>query len=185
MALPEIKLPSGLPFFLAQDHAIELEPVFDDQVRLTGLTRRRRLRTRAHRLQTVSLLLKADEAAAFWDWYERDLRAGALPFSAQIADESGVAMYWRAEWVEPPHAIGMHLGRWRITGRLRLGFDEPTVDGPTRSSFEAKVFVGLRGAAVVSVQKMFQAEVAAGLTGAANLTPESRSLAAEIVVGMN
>lgn len=182
MALPEIKLPSGLPYFLADGHAIELEPVFDDQTRQTGLTRRRRIFTKAHRIQTVSLLLEEDEAAALYDWYERDLKAGSLAFSAQIADESGVAMYWTAEWITSPQYVGMHLGKWRVTGKLRLGFDAPTIDGPVRSSFIANVFVGLKGSATISVQKLFEAEVVVALSGSANTFNAPRNFEAEIEV---
>lgn len=184
MALPEVTLPRGLPFFLAADHGFTLESAYAKIPRPNALTRSRRLFTRSVRIQSVAMVLEADEAQAFVEWFDDDLDAGARPFSAQIAAPDGSPLWYGCEWVEPYQATAMARGRWRIEGRVRLSGEPPTVDGPVRSAFRAEVFVPLTGFARVTAAKVFAAEVSVPLTGSVE-PPEVRDLAAEITVGLS
>lgn len=179
MALPELTLPASLPCFLASGHAIEVWPVHAYVPRATGLTRTRRRFRDAPRVQTVSMLLDEDEAAEFRDWFERDLIAGSRHFSARVMNESGVALWWDAVWSEPPVYVAMPRGFWRVSGRLVLGIETPTVDGPVRGSMRAEIRAPLTGDASIEVGKPFAAEVVAALLGEVT-APELRLLAAEV-----
>lgn len=183
MALPEITLPRGFPYFLAANHGFGLVWAFVSIPRVTGLTRSRRVRRRNLRIQDVALVLNETEAAQFVSWFERDLRVGSLPFSAQIMTADGRPLWWGCEWVAPPSHTAMHLGRWRIEGQVRISGDPPTIDGPVRSSFVSSPRITLQGVARPSVEKNFGAEISVGMIGVI-APPDAREFAAEITIGI-
>lgn len=180
MALPDLKLPGGLPYFLASGHAIEVREVFGNSTPTTGHSRKRRKFTIAPRVQSVSLLLEGHEMKVLHDWFERDAAAGSRPFSAFVMTEGGAPMWWEAMWFEPYTTSALARGRFRLNGRLLLT-GEPSLDGPGRSSFGSRVSVPATGAAMPSVGRPFSGRVSVAAFGSVPVQHDRR-LAGRITI---
>jgi hypothetical protein len=118
MALPELKLPSGVPNFVAPSQAVEAFGAYAAVPMGSGHGRQRRIkRTAPRRVSVTSHLLTGAQMTALDAWFEDDLRAGALPFSAQLSNVGTGTLWWPAFWVAPWKAQATN-GRWRVNGQL-------------------------------------------------------------------
>lgn len=164
MTLPTLTAPVSAPVFLAEGHGIEEDPVFTDVQVASGHARRRRVFTVAERVVSVRWLLEAAQMAAVDDWFENTLQAGALSWSAQVANQAGPGLvWWEARWLAPPQFEMLHLGRGLVSGQLFL-VGEPSEAGPETGVLRAEMLARLldvRGN--VSVPKVLAMEVLAAL----------------------
>lgn len=129
MALPTILAPAGTPVFLAEGHAIALRNVYAPVRFAKGTARQRRVVTAQQRIVAVEWLLSGAQMADVEQWYEQTLDAGAIEFSARVANQGAGLLYWRARWLEFQTEM-MHLGRGRVSGKLLLT-GTPQVEVPT------------------------------------------------------
>lgn len=169
MALPELTLPDGTPAFLADGHAIELMPMYADVGMRTGHDRRRRVYTVVPRTVSVGLQLTAAQMAALHDWFEGPLQAGAMQFSAQVANQGPGLLWWNARFVEPYTADAGDAGAsFRVQARLLLVGDG-SVTGPYVPAMQAAVQIALSGAVVLTVPVALAAGVTVALLPATPL----------------
>ena len=180
MALPDLKLPTGTPFFLASGHAIELRDQFGNNSPTSGHSRKRRIFTSTPRIQTVGLFLERDEMKAVHDWFEKDANAGALPFSAFVMTEGGSPMWWEAMWLEPYSTSALPRGRFRLNGRLLLTGD-PSLDGPGRTSFSTRISIPATGSAAPSVGRPLSTRISIPASGSIPIE-HHRALAARVII---
>jgi len=118
--------------FLAAGHGIEEDSVYAAVQMASGHSRQRRRWTVPERVVSVSWLLKGEAQIAEVDeWFDITLEAGALPFSAQVANQgSGSALlWWRARWLAGWQFEMIPGGFCRVTGQLFLT-GEGSEDGP-------------------------------------------------------
>lgn len=123
MPLPQLTLPDGFPCFLLEGHELQKASQYAHPKFQTGHSRARRIWTVGEKTVEVGLLLEADQAAEFYDWFEGPLTDAGGWFSAHVAndeDDLSDALWYRAEFQAPPREEPMHLGRWRIAATLRL-----------------------------------------------------------------
>ena len=150
MSLPELTLPDGTPAFLADGHSIELMPMYADVPMRTGHDRRRRVYTIVPRIVSVSLEVTAAQMLAFHTWFEGSLQAGAVEFSAQVANQGPGLLWWRARFVSPYTAeAGEGGGVFRITASLLLT-GTGSVTGPYTPNLYAASQTALTGSIVLT-----------------------------------
>jgi len=155
MALPAILLPEGTPAF-TREHEFELQPAFGDQPMQTGSARRRRVWRSPPRVASVALELNVAQMAAFDDWYEQTLQAGARDFSAPVANLGTGIMWWQARFVgggqgSPPYNVELLDGaqQYKVTTKLLL-LGEGSLTPPATSVLTGSVAFDLLGAASIS-----------------------------------
>src|SRR4051794_1500248 len=134
MALPEILVPIGVPPYRANGHARARGNAHADVPMGTGHGRKRPIRTARPRFADVTARLSAAAAVLHEAWYEDTLKAGTLPFAAELFGfGTSSTEWWSATWDKPPKytpaAGGFHI----LTGRLRLT-GEPSLTGPVSTS---------------------------------------------------
>jgi len=61
-----------------------------------GNSRTRRMMTRAERREQCSLRLTAAQLPVFHEWFENTIKAGELPFAAQVANLGAGTRWWDA-----------------------------------------------------------------------------------------
>jgi hypothetical protein len=164
--LPELQLPAGLPCFLVQGHNADVPGPYDDVDMAAGSNRRRRVFTTAPREVDVQMILEAAQSAALRAWWEGPAQAGALTFAAHVRNQGPGMRWWEAMWVQPYALEGMHKGRWRLSGRLRL-YGAPSTSPPTRTSMAARISVPFQGAGTLSVGRPMAASILATIDAAA------------------
>lgn len=182
MALPAITLPGGFPCWLAAGHDSERDPVYAHTPMRTGHTRQRRVYTTAPETRSVSMILNESQALRFHEWFESDLLAGDLEFSARVHMFGPGMGWWPARFVEPYKAepmAAMHGILWRITAQLTLR-GEPSDEGPELSTLEAEISVPLVGLAIATSESRMGAEIMVPLN--AYVLQGFESLEAEILV---
>lgn len=168
MALPELLLPPGTPAFLADGHGIDLVPLHADTPMRTGHARRRRVYTSAPRLVSVGLQLSQAQMTAFDDWYERVLQAGALSFTAAVANQGAGLLYWQARFegsysAQPNDAAAC----WTVSATLRL-IGDGSVSAPVATSLADDVTVALVGTASLVISNSLADDVIVALLSASN-----------------
>lgn len=196
MALPTIVAPSAAPAFLAAGHEVIETSAFTEVPVGTGHARLRRQRTTTERIVTVRWFLEADALQAVEAWFENDLKAGSLAFSARVANQDGSGMvYWAARWIDFQAEL-LHYGRGRVSGRLFL-IGEPSLVGPELGEIALEATVALRGDATATIpvdmafealieleatsaDVTFQLEASVGLTGSAVLLLTELALEASV-----
>lgn len=164
--LPELQLPAGLPCFLVQGHAAAVAGPYDDVDMAAGSNRRRRVFTTAPREVDVQMILNAAQSAALRDWWETAAQAGALTFAAHVRNQGPGMRWWEAMWTQPYALEGMHKGRWRLSGRLRL-YGAPSSDPPTRTTMAARIAAPFQGGAQLSVGRPMAASILVTIDAAA------------------
>jgi hypothetical protein len=169
MPLPGITLPGGFPAWLVDPHTSELDPVYAGVPMRTGHHRLRRVYTTAPEMRQVSLQLLEAQATQFHAWFENDLQAGALTFSARVANRGPGVVWFEARFVgDPPYeATPMHIAGgigWRITATLRLT-GEPQLSPPETGELASHVLIGLHGQAIGTTQKNLSSHVLVALQG--------------------
>ena len=111
MSLPSLTIPAGLPMWLVSGYEVAPGAVYANAAMSTGHSRTRRVYSVAERAEKASLLLTKDQLATFHAWYENDLQAGSLPFSAQFANLGPGTRWFDAlmvgEYTGTPHPGGM------------------------------------------------------------------------------
>lgn len=149
--MPEIVLPTGLPAWLIDGHASDLEDAYAHTPMRTGHHRLRRVYRQPPEVRAVSLQLLEEQAAVFHAWFEDDLLAGEREFAARVANRGPGIVWYAARFVgNPPYeATPLHLEGgvgWRIQARLLLtGAPQPAA--PSLSSMWAFNYVTLTGRA--------------------------------------
>lgn len=162
MALPELTLPAGTPAFSA-DHTIELVPLYADIPMATGHSRRRRVYTTVPRSVNVKLDVTNAQMLAIHDWFEGPLKAGALEFSAQVANQGPGLLWWRARFVEPYTADAHESGlSFFVNGKLLLT-GTGSVVGPYVSAVGAVTSIALAGSATLTAPINLSADTLVGL----------------------
>ena len=182
MSLPAITLPGGFPCWLAAGHQSARDPVYAHTPMRTGHTRQRRVYTTAPETRSVSLMLTESQAQRFHAWFESDLLAGELEFSARVHLFGPGMGWWPARFVEPYKAEPMAAKGgmlWRITAQLSLR-GEPSDVGPELAYMAAEIVVPLQGRAALDVDARLFAEIRVPL--AAYVLNDFEGLAAEILV---
>lgn len=182
--MPQIRLPAGTPCFLAAGHGITPDSVYADVRMRTGHARKRRIYTSAPRVVDVAWVLEAEQMTAVDAWYEDVLLAGERAFAAQVKAQGPGKLWWRARWVEPYEAEAMHLGRWRVTGRLLLtGVGQ--VEDPYIPEMEVEFGAALTATAVLTVVPLLGVEFGAALTGTATPTDALWTQSGEFILTQN
>lgn len=182
MSLPAITLPGGFPCWLAAGHESARDPVYAHTPMRTGHTRQRRVYTTAPETRNVSLMLNESQVLRFHDWFESDLLAGELEFSARVHMFGPGMGWWPARFVEPYKAEPMAAKDgmlWRVTAQLSLR-GEPQDEGPELSTLSAEFVVALQGRAVITSEARMATEIRVPLTG--YVLQGFESLEAEIIV---
>lgn len=163
MALPELTQPDGTPAFLADGHAIELVDQYADTGVVTGHDIRRRVYTTTPRLVSVGLQLTAAQMLAWHQWYEGPLQAGALWFSAQVANQGPGLLWWKARFAESYTAeAGEGGASFRVSARLLLVGDGTTT-APYVPAMQASAQIALSGSAALTVPADLAAAVSIAL----------------------
>jgi predicted anti-sigma-YlaC factor YlaD len=176
MALPELLLPPGTPAFQADGHVVELVPQHADVSMRTGQARKRRVYTTTPRLVSVALELSQAMFTAFDAWFEGPLQAGALPFTAQVANLGAGLLYWQATFEGPYTATPNDAATcWTVTAQLRLVGDGQ-VAAPAATSLAADTYVALAGSATLVISQTLAADTVVALLAAGG------ALAADTVV---
>lgn len=148
MTLPTLTMPPGIPYFLAEGHAIELLPVYADMPQASGHSRRRPIRTAASQIRDVALALNEQQMYSFNDWYENTLLSGSLPFSARVQNQGPGLLWWTAIWKDAPISDPRGNGRWRVTGKLVLS-GTGSVSGPEPGVLSVRMGVNISGSATL------------------------------------
>jgi hypothetical protein len=167
--LPGITVPAGTPVFLAEGHAIELQPLYSSIEQSTGHTRLRRVRTSSTRVVDVGLSLDELQMYAFDDWFENILLAGERPFSAYVRSQGPGMLWWHARWQEPYTADPRGNGIWRVTGKLVLSGIGSLV-GPDTSALSVSFGVNLVGQAELQQSASLSVSFGVDLTAGAPLS---------------
>jgi hypothetical protein len=115
--LPELLPPAGL-CFLAAGNALTPDSKHDDITPMLGHDIKRKMQTYAPQSMEVEALLEPDDAYAVWEWFENVLRSGSDKFAARVAELGPNSQYFISQWAAPPQWEAMHLGRYRLRGRL-------------------------------------------------------------------
>lgn len=150
MALPELTLPDGTPAFLAEGHSIDLMAMYADVPMRTGHDRRRRVYTTVPRVVSVGLQVTAAQMLAIHAWYEGPLRAGAVEFSAQVANQGAGLLWWRARFVDTYTAEAGEAGAsFKVNARLLLTGAGSAI-GPYTPYMQASAQIALSGSAVLT-----------------------------------
>ena len=179
MALPELLLPPGTPAFMANGHAIELVPQHADVPMRTGHMRKRRIYTASPRFVDVGVQMTQAQMAAFDAWFEGPLQAGALYFTAAVANQGAGLLYWQARFEGQYSATPNDVAAcWTVTARLRLVGDG-SASPPVATSLAADSFVALVGAAA------FAANNALGGDSFLALVAGGAALSADTVVALS
>lgn len=138
MALPDLQPPSIAPLFLLSGHTLALEPQHDDVPLLQGESRKVRTDGSSYRIAEVEWLLSAEAAAAVFEWFESSLVVGNEHFTARVAPLGAPALYFEAQWLNPPEWEALHLEHdvgWRVKGTLVLfGVGSASAPGPATLS---------------------------------------------------
>lgn len=171
MSLPGILVPVGTPAFALDGHGIEPGSPYADVPMLQGEARRRRIYTTAPSLAQVSATLDAATMAAFDQWFEEVLLAGALEFAAELKACGDGVEYWRALWTEPYDAEPLHGGLWRVSGRLLLS-GEPSAAPPSNDSLAVEFSAALAATAEATTSAALAVEFGAELSIATPLVAE-------------
>lgn len=171
IGMPGIRPPAGTPCFLASAHSISPDSVFVDVKMRVGHARKRRVFTAAPRVVEVAWVLEAAEMAAVDAWYKNALLAGEREFAAQVKRQGPGMLWWRARWVEPYAAEALHLGRWRVTGRLLLTGVGQEAD-PYVPGLAVEFGAALTGTASLTVETMLAVEFGAELLQSQTLAVE-------------
>lgn len=118
-----VEFPAALPVWQAAGHSLEQGDCFAaPQRRVIGLPRRRRVSRTAPETVTASLLLTASQMAVFAAWYEDDLQAGSLPFTARVMGLGTTLAIRDALFVEPYRYTPQATARgvvYRVDATLR------------------------------------------------------------------
>lgn len=161
MALPTILAPSVAPVFLAAGHEFTETGAFSEVPVGTGHSRMRRTRTTTERVVSVRWFLEAAALAAVESWFELDLKAGSLPFTARVASQEGAGLvYWAARWISFECEL-LHYGRGRVSGSLLL-IGEPSETGPELGelALEATIALQATGTATIPSDLALEAVIA-------------------------
>jgi hypothetical protein len=178
MALPELLLPPGTPAFLADGHIVDLVPLHADVPMRTGHSRKRRVYTTAPRLVTVGLQLSQAQMVAFDAFFEGPLQAGALPFTAQVANLGPGLLYWQATFEQPYSATPNDAAAcWTVSAQLRLT-GAGQASAPAATSMAADTYVALAGTATLVISQSLAADTTVALLAAGG------QLAADTVVAL-
>jgi len=179
-----ISYPVALPYFLADGHNREPQPVADRVEMEVGVARMRRQFTLAPQFANASTWLKQAEYDAWHDFYEHDLLAGARSFHARIAGPSYISgIEWWEVRVGPPKVVFKNGGRYLVAMRMRL-LAGPYETRPAPGGLEAEAGIALDADADITVLKGLGAEASIDITADANLTPIPQALAAEATIDM-
>ena len=128
-------------------HNIELVPQHADVPMRTGHSRKRRIYTAAPRFVDVGVQMTQAQMAAFSDWFEGPLQAGAVSFTAAVANQGAGLLYWQARFEAPYSATPNDAAAsWTVTARLRLVGDGSAAP-PVSTGLAGDSFVALVGAA--------------------------------------
>lgn len=150
MALPTILAPISAPAFLASGHEFTETGVFSTVDFGAGHSRLRRTRRRTERIVSVRWFLESDALEDVEAWFENDLRAGSLPFTARVANQEGSGLvYWAARWISFECEM-LHYGRGRVTGRLLL-IGDPSADPPELSELALEATIALQATATATI----------------------------------
>jgi hypothetical protein len=133
MALPELMLPSSLPDFRAGDYVMVPEAMYAPVPRQAGIPRKRRLFTKVPRLLDASLETNQTGLETFYDWHEKALAAGSLPFTAKLAKVGSGVEYWKAYILSYTAEHHPGVNNHSITVKLRL-HDDPSDTPPTSTT---------------------------------------------------
>lgn len=162
MTLPTILPPSSAPAFLVDGHEFAETGAFSPVRFGSGHARLRRVRSATKRIVFVRWFLEAAPLAAVEAWYESDLKAGSLPFTARVANQEGEGLvYWAARWLSFECEL-LHYGRGRVSGRLLL-IGEPSETGPELSELALEARIGLEAIAEATIPSDFALEAVIAL----------------------
>lgn len=145
MSLPGIMAPAGTPVFRNDGHSREDDSIYANVRPTTGHSRTRPLFTRADAVVNVELFLSAARLAAWDDWYEDALLAGARSFAAQVKNRGPGLLWYEVRWID--FSIEMLPGnRGKVLGKLLL-IGDGTTTPPDTSSIAMEMRVPLVGVA--------------------------------------
>lgn len=96
MALPTLVMPESLPPWLATGYESSPGTVCGYASMSVGHSRTRRIFTRAERREKCLLRLASAQLPVFFNFFEVDLQAGALPFAAKVTHLGPGTRWWDA-----------------------------------------------------------------------------------------
>lgn len=122
----EIAFPSGLRRANA-DVVFEPVDIAKGKPMDAGEQRRRPRFRSVPQVATVTWRFDQTAFDIFWDWYERELRAGEREFDLELERQGGTGpganprlQWWTAQFVEPPRHESTRGYRYTISARLML-----------------------------------------------------------------
>lgn len=169
MALPQIVLPSDLPAWLINGHQSQIDDAYAHVQMRTGHYRLRRVYRNPPEVRSVSLLLEEWQAPIFHEWFENDIQAGALAFSARVANRGPGVVWYEARFVgDPPYeAVPLHMNGgvgWEVRARLLLS-GSGSVAPPVLTPMTAANEIALQGRAIGSSTAYLTATTVVELVG--------------------
>lgn len=153
MALPQLTVPFGTPFYMADGHGVQEASQYAHPRFQTGHSRARRVWTSSDRDVTAVLELTRAQMTAFFEWFEGPLQDNGGLFSARVANDETDAqehLWWTAEFKQPPEHQPLAGLRWRVTSTLRLT-GAGQLDAPYTGELGYAVTVSLSGSVAASV----------------------------------
>lgn len=132
--LPQIQIPGGFPAWLIAGHSSTDDDIYASVEMAAGHNRLRRVYSVTPQRRKVSMLLTQQQGVEFFNWFENDLLAGALRFSAKVRALGPDHLWYGAAFsASPPYTAELaHWGRpevhWLIEAELTLygpGADKP------------------------------------------------------------
>lgn len=172
MALPEVFVPAGLPPFKADPHIHQPLSLYAPVPRHTGADRRRRIFRSAPRTLQAALELTQAQLEAFFSWHEDVLKAGSLPFTAEVAKIGPGTEWWRARILSftVEHRQGSHHDV-----SLEIFLEEgPFASAPAITGMTAEVTAALVAADIPTYPFALFAEARASLVTALTVNESMR-----------
>lgn len=162
MTLPEVFMPADLPPFKADPHVHQPISLYAPVPRHTGSDRRRRIFRSSPRTLTAALEVTQAQLEAFFAWHEQVLKAGSLPFTAEVAKIGPGTEWWQARILEftAEHKEGSHHD---ISLTILLE-DGPYASPPAITGMTAEVLAELLVSAEPTYPFALFAEVASALS---------------------